>query len=146
MKLELPTGAKNSNEEGNYRMNRLSVSSTKGISVYAFGQHDISVLQRNIGRAFMSLTMLSETNPSEFSETTFEISENVTVVEVYETPDSNMFKQPYLRVLAIRDNEEVLCYEVHRKGKQHVKTTKIFNRSDRTDFRWPFYAYAINNS
>ena len=47
-------------------------------------------------------------------------------------------------MIGIRDCEEVICWEV--KDKCHgEKTQKIFNRSDRSAFRWPYYAHTLND-
>ena len=57
--------------------------------------------------------MLSEGNPSDFSETTFELSDSARIVEVRESSENtHNSEHKFLRLLAIRDNEEVLCLEV----------------------------------
>ena len=47
-------------------------------------------------------------------------------------------------MIGIRDKEEVLCWEI-RTTCHGPKTLKIFNRSDRAAFRFPFYAYAMSD-
>ena len=117
------------------------------MDLFSFGEKDIVVCKRGTGRAFTSLTMLSESNPSEFSETTFDLSDNVRIVEILESSeDAFNPDQKFLRCLGIRDNEEVLCLEVHVQDKQLIKSFKVHNRTDRCDFRWPFYAYVLNSS
>ena len=69
-------------------MTRLAFESTHGINLFPFGEKDIVVCQRNKGRAFTSLTMLSDSNPSEFSESTFELKENVRIVEILEIAET----------------------------------------------------------
>ena len=47
-------------------------------------------------------------------------------------------------MIGIRDKEEVLCWEI-KKSCHGFKAQKIFNRSDRAAFRFPFYAYAMSD-
>ena len=47
-------------------------------------------------------------------------------------------------MIGIRDKEEVICWEI-RTTCHGPKTKKIFNRIDRAAFRFPFYAYTLND-
>ena len=83
-------------------------------------------------------------DPNVFSETQFETSGDIEIVEISESNTIISDEHRFLRMIGIRDKEEVLCWEI--KATCHgPKTYKIFNRSDRTAFRFPFYAYAIND-
>ena len=48
-------------------------------------------------------------------------------------------------MIAIRDREEIICWEI-KTSCHGDKTLKMFNRSDRSAFRWPYYAYAISDN
>ena len=70
------------------------------------------------------------------------MSGDVEIAEIREFNTVTNSKYRYLRMIGIRDKEEVLCWEVRTHGP---KTMSIFNRSDRVAFRFPFYAYAISD-
>jgi len=91
-------------------LSRITQENTEGMSVFNFGEEDMVLTRRDKGRASVSLTMLSEVNQSNFSGTTFEMNENVVIVEIIENADASM-EFPLLRLIGIRGCEEVLCWE-----------------------------------
>ena len=50
-----------------------------------------------------------------------------------------------MRMIVIRDREEVNCSEI-KTSCHGVKTIKSYNRSDRSAFRWPFYAHTLTEN
>lgn len=77
-----------------------------------------------------------------FSETQFDLSGDIEIVEISQ---STFFTAtPRMRMIGIRDCEEVLCWEVW--GTCHGrKSLKSYNQIDRVAFRFPFYAYAMSD-
>ena len=130
-------------------MTRLAFESQEeiGIELFPYGKNDIVVCKRNKGRSFVSLNMLSESNASDFSEATFDLGDGVRIVEVLEGfENANDPESKFLRLLGIHNNEEVMCLEVRLRDQGLVQIAKVHNRKDRCDFRWPFYAYALNSN
>ena len=80
-----------------------------------------------------------------YEETQLAIDGTIKIVEVHESM-ADLMDDPMLRVVGIRDSEEVLVWEVRQKrAKEMLVTNKIFNRVDRSCLRWPFYAYAASD-
>jgi len=132
-------------------LSRIAFEKTDGISLFNFGDHDLVFAKRDKASASVNLTMMSEESLSEFSSSTFEIDENVRIVEILESTEAS-FEYPFLRLLGIRDSEELLCWEVRHDDSPSmqvvstVKQLKVYSRADRSDFRWPFFAYALTNN
>ena len=132
------------------KFERLKVSETEDIKIFPFGFQDIAVFKQLIGQSYSSITMMNEEAPSEFTEMNIKLRENTVLKDVFCSicNENTQCDQPYIRLLGIRDNEEVHCYEVHRKisEKSHVHSLTIANRGDRQDLRWPFFAHALSDS
>ena len=81
-----------------------------------------------------------ETN--DFSNTKIkDCTGNVCVKEIIEFKRNNL---NVLRISAIRDDEELLCWEVP-KSSQEEPFLRTANSGERKTFRWPLYAYADGN-
>ena len=99
-------------------VDRIPVIDPIDISIFNYGQNDLVLCKREIDESSVTLTMQHTQDPSVFSESQFEVQGNVNIIEVSE---SNNFDNPFLRMIGIRDCEEVICWEV--KDKCHGEKT-----------------------
>lgn len=58
------------NDRNQLVTSRIPITNTEGISLYNFGNKDLVLCRQDAGAASLSLTMLEDENPSDFSETT----------------------------------------------------------------------------
>ena len=77
-----------------------------------------------------------------FSDTSLSVRGDVQLSDIF--CDLSL-ERPFLRVIGIRDDEEVFFWEV-KDNYYGEKTLKVYNRSDRTHFRWPYYAHARSDN
>ncbi len=63
-------------------MSRIPITDTVGISIFNFGENDLVLCRRDAGSSDVSLTMLEDESPSNFSETTIEMKANLKIMEI----------------------------------------------------------------
>ena len=122
-------------------MRRIPVQDTTDISLFNFGENDLIFCKMDSERSSVMLTTLYTEDPSLFTKTQFNIEGNLEIMEISE---SNTIDNPFLRMIGIRDREEVFCWEI-KVSANGPKTQKIFNRTDRSNFRWPYYAHVMSD-
>ena len=123
-------------------LKRVPLVDPNSVDIFNLGENDMMFCRRNASRGLVTFTTHNQKEMSVYEETQLSIDGTIKIVEVYESV-AEVIDDPMLRVVGIRDSEEVLVWEVRQKrAKEMLVTNKIFNRVDRSCLRWPFYAYA----
>ena len=104
-------------------MRRIPVLDTAGTSLFNFGENDLIFCKMDSERSTVMLTTLYTEDPSLFTKTQFDMEGNLEIIEIIE---SNTIDNPFLRMIGIRDREEVFCWEI-KTSCNGPKTQKIFS-------------------
>lgn len=129
-------------DENFLEINRIPIKDPMSVEIFNYGMNDLVFCKRDHDAGTVTLSTLHADDPSAFSETQFEIHGKAEIIEITE---STLIGNPFMRMIAIRDREEVLCWEI-KTSCHGIKTEKSYNRSDRSAFRWPYYAHALTDN
>ena len=105
-------------------------------------ENDVLFCERLEHKQKIRFSAIQIESSENFSNSKLKISGSIQVVEALEIEQDG---QNYFRIIAIREDEEVMIYELCDTCKSKINLRSV-NSSKLNSFRWPFFAYVHGES